>query len=120
MEVVVLGCHASGTSLVTHMLIKLGVNMGDRFLGPVKSMPVWEDGDFVRCNSQILKLARGNWGNPPTRKQILKACEIPHLAKRIRTLVGKKQKRKVWGWKDPRSALTIEAYHKHLKDPYYI
>lgn len=120
MEVVVLGMHASGTSLVSHVLIKLGVHMGDRFLGPVRGKQVYEDGDFMRMNVRLLKAAGGNWGNPPPIRRIKASAEKDYFVKAIPQLIKKKRKSGAWGWKDPRNCVTIPAYAPHLINPYYI
>lgn len=120
MEAIVLGCHASGTSLVSHLMIQLGVHMGNHFIGPVRGFPVYEDGDFVRMNARIMKDAGGNWSNPPLVRRVKATAGKPYFAKAIPQLIAKKTQKKVWGWKDPRTSITIPAYHEHLQSPHYV
>ena len=58
--IVVLGMHRSGTSLVTRLLVEMGVYMGPRL-----DVRNWEDADFQKTNQTILDMAGGNWGKPP-------------------------------------------------------
>jgi len=136
MIIIVLGMHRSGTSLVSSILHAMGVCMGD----PIhlerrdpQSQPqgYWEDQDFVALNRQIIKAAGGHWHNPPTRESILRAAR--RWAPEMEALIAEKEEgvRKIneagkaltgapqhigWGWKDPRSCLTMEAWWNHLAD----
>jgi hypothetical protein len=38
----------------------------------------------------------------------------------VRELIEKRESRELWGWKDPRTCLTIELYHPHLSDVRYV
>ena len=117
---VVLGCHRSGTSLVAHMLVNLGVHMGNVLVGPNQwnRYGHWEDQDFMTLNDAILKAAGGEWAQPPPAEVI--AAMGPKFERVIAQLVALRDQRPVWGWKDPRTCLTIGLYHPHLEDPRYI
>jgi hypothetical protein len=134
MIVVVLGMHRSGTSLVSSMLHSMGIRMGD----PVhlerrdpESQPhgYWEDQDFVSLNRQIIRQAGGHWHQPPPRAKILRAGAgfgeamgklIETKEKRWQwlrdTSMGGEEEQSLigWGWKDPRSCLTMEAWWPYL------
>jgi hypothetical protein len=120
MIVVVLGMHASGTSLVSKLLIEAGVRMGDKFMGPMKGVPTWEDQDFVRLNAHILQRAGGNWSHVPDEDRIWELRDDPDIARRVSTLIDKKSTYPTWGWKDPRQCLTMPVYLDHLRDVLYV
>ena len=123
---IVLGLHRSGTSLVANVLHCLNVKMGDRFPRTNRHNPrgYWEDTDFIRLNARILRRAGGKWSNPPLHADILEAGIYYQDA--IQALIqGKDEgslsvKGQQWGWKDPRTCLTIAAYQPFLASPYYV
>ncbi|MDI3547538.1 MAG: hypothetical protein PWR10_1190 [Halanaerobiales bacterium] len=117
--VIVLGMHRCGTSMIAGVLNKLGINMGDKLLGKSPSNPLghFEDEDFLDLNERILKAARGSWLNPPSEKEILEQKE--QFQAEIMTLTSKVNTG-IWGWKDPRTSLTIDLYIDYLENPYFI
>jgi len=117
--VVVLGMHRSGTSMVAGVLARLGVDMGQELLGKSWSNPLghFEDKDFVELNERILDAAGGSWNNPPSESAI--RDQEPSFAKEIKNLIRAKESN-IWGWKDPRTCLTIELYLPYLTNPYFI
>jgi len=119
--IVVLGMHAGGTSLVSRLLMSMGVNMGKEFMGPVKGVPTWEDVDFVKTNAAILSFAGGDWKNVPSNAKITKAVET--LYPRMEMDIERKIQScgfGLWGFKDPRTALTVEHWHNMLPNPSYV
>jgi len=109
---IVLGMHRSATSLVAGGLHKFGVDMGRRQLGRTKSNRKghFEDKDFLELNIEILNANGGTWRNPPDTIN-------PHLLGRAaQELVEAKMDtgNELWGWKDPRTALTYPIYEPHL------
>lgn len=116
--VVVLGMHRSGTSMIAGVLSKLGVNMGKNLLGKGLTNPLghFEDQDFINLNVEILEAAGGSWDSPPARETILKQKD--KFQNKIIDLVNNKPE--IWGWKEPRTSLTIELYLPYLINPYFI
>lgn len=123
-QVVVLGMHASGTSMVSHILIKMGVRMGKEFTGPVKGVPTWEDKEFMLLNAHILNQAGGDWSHPPSPTRLLSLTD--DVQRRVDNLVSARDLEaeelglECWGFKDPRSCLTIPLIAPYLLNPYYI
>lgn len=117
--VVVLGMHRCGTSMTTGIISKLGVDVGKKLTPRSVANPIgyFEDKDFYELNKKILKAAGGNWKSPPVRDKIL--AQSDKFINQIRELVRKKES-KLWGWKDPRTNLTIELYLPFLTNPYFI
>lgn len=117
-SVVVLGMHRSGTSMVASVIEALGVNMGDDLLPPGHGNPLgfYEDVEFMRLNDKILRTAGGNWAEPPARYMIIDAGD--KYQAEIDDLIAKREHRGVmWGWKDPRTALTADLFLPKLLDP---
>jgi len=120
MVAVVLSMHRSGSSLLASILLSLGVHMGESLLMRGKNQPYghWEDRDFLRLNEAILRAAGGRWNRPPSHGTILKVRA--QVSTQIKNLIEKKNKRKRWGWKDPRTSLTISLFQPYLVSPRYI
>jgi len=119
--VIVLGMHRSGTSMVAGVLSKLGVNMGQALVGKSWSNPLghFEDRDFVELNKRILEAAGGSWDAPPSESAI--RDQERSFTEEIKAIIGtKEQESDMWGWKDPRTSVTIELYLPYLTNPYFI
>jgi len=104
---IVLGMHRSGTSFVTQALQDAGAEMNGR-------PPYHENQDFLALNNKILTQSGANWANIPENIKV-----NPDTAQKIKTLIAKYGK-KFWGWKDPRTSLTLPAYLPYLKDDVYL
>lgn len=111
--------HRSGTSMTTGILSKLGVDVGKKLTPRSIANPTgyFEDKEFFELNKKILRAAGGSWKSPPDRDSIL--AQRNKFQNQIRHLVKKKES-ELWGWKDPRTNLTIELYAPFLKNPYFI
>ncbi|SDC82728.1 MULTISPECIES: sulfotransferase [unclassified Candidatus Frackibacter] len=121
--VVVLGMHRNGTSMTSGILSKLGIDMGRELIGKKVSNPLghFEDKDFLDLNIKILKEAGGgSWDSTPAREDILDQKD--NFQKEIKSLLKKKNESSsnIWGWKDPRTSLTIDLYLPYLKNPYFL
>ena len=110
---VVLGAPGAATSFVTKCLMKGGVNM--RGENDRRFNTFYENSDFVNLNIDILREAGGGGANPPSEKDILEV----KADSRIKKLINK-YKGRFWGWKDPKTSLTIKKYLPHLKDDVYL
>ena len=87
MIVVVLGMHGGGTSLVAQMIHEMGVDMNPNRHGRVKWYNNYEDAQFAKVNALILKLARGNWGNPPTRDNLERVAVMSSVQLRMQHII---------------------------------
>ena len=122
-EVLVLGMHRSGTSMLSGVLDRLGVNMGEDKPGRQVSNPMghYEDGDFLSLNESILAKAGGSWDNPPSIENI--QSQTASLTEEVQRIILSKEhanQNQIWGWKDPRTSLTIQLFLPYLKNPYII
>ena len=118
----VMGSHGGGTSLVAGMLDALGVGM---HYNPKARIRVrhkyylnYEDTEFVVLNARILAAAGGKWDKPPQLVKVLSAQA--DFEARIKDLIVKRSDSELWGFKDPRTALTVRLYHSWLPNPQYI
>jgi len=116
---VILGMHRSATSLLAKGLDEVGVYMGDELLGPDNHNIYghYEDIDFLKLNIKILETAGGSWDNPPEEEAILSLRR--EFGNKIESLVRKKEREPFWGWKDPRTTLTVRLFHPYLRNPIY-
>lgn len=118
--VIVLGMHRCGTSMVAGVCSRLGVDMGEKPLAKSDFNPkgYYEDRDFQNLNRNILKKSGGSWHNYPPRENILKTEN--YFKKDLESLITKKSNSLMWGWKDPRTCLTLPLYKPYLSSPKYI
>jgi len=109
--IVILGMHRSGTSLVAGLLHHLGVFMGEN---DITSDPWqhYEDPTFVSLNQQLLSSAGGSWSKPPSAEAIWRFSH--QYNERIQRLLRERSSFSHWGFKDPRTCLTINLWHHHL------
>ena len=104
---VILGCHRSASSLIAKALHEAGVHMGDDLLSGLPDNPEghFEDMDFLKKNIEILG---GDFWKDVGRT--LNEADTE-------SLINSKNDKPLWGWKDPRTTLTIDKYYPHLDDP---
>ena len=123
----ILGMHRSGTSALTRVLNLIGVELGtDEALTtePVADNPkgYWEHHELTAISDAILKRHGGSWDEPPLLPPGWEtAAAIDDLRKRAQQLIqnqfGAVQ---LWGWKDPRTCLTLPFWQLLLPDMRYV
>ena len=108
-RVVVLGMHRSGTSLVAGLLHRAGVYMGTYFRAPDAANPsgYFEDIVWRNVNKTILNCAGGTWWQPPPQERICLAAA--HIWPLVAALVEDRDTSSLWGFKDPRTCLTLRV-----------
>lgn len=107
------GMHRSGTSLVSRMLNLLGVHLGrgERVSGTGEDnlKGYWEHRSFVDINDEILARFGGRWYElpafPPAWPRDLRLLDLREKARRL--LAEDFAAEPLWGWKDPRTCLTL-------------
>ena len=118
---IVLGMHRSATSLVAKSLHH-EISMGERLLPAIPNdnpLGYYEDIEFIQLNDKILRKAGGDWRNPPSEEKILQVAD--RFDSRIRSILQERYSYGVnWGWKDPRTVLTIRLYLPYLINPHFI
>jgi len=122
----VLGMHRSGTSLLTGLLNRLGVNLGsERHLMPAdeyNSRGYWEHSGITSLNEEILGRLGGTWDEPPPFPPGWeRAAAMDDLKQRARRMIQDSfTDARTWGWKDPRSCLTLPFWQQLLPDMRYL
>jgi hypothetical protein len=117
--VVVLGMHRSATSLVAKAL-STEISMGTTMLPTQPDNPngFYENRYFVEMNDLLLLNAGGSWDYPPPREDIIEYNK--HMEWAIKALIRREQCPPIWGWKDPRTVLTIDLYLPYLTNPHFV
>src|SRR5918998_1352262 len=109
--VAVVGMHRSGTSMVAKLLQQAGLNLGDEvdLMPPAEENPegFYEHLEFVRLNDEVLNAAGAGWDCPPAPGFDWDDEVFDPFQTRARRLVAPLQERLPWGWKDPRTSLTL-------------
>jgi len=124
MQILILGMHRSGTSLITRM-----VNMMGAYVGPEGSMleltqdnpkGYWERNDVLNYNIFLLRLHGVDWAgyNPAPWPMPCYPRELPPpLLTRLQALVFNMDAHRPWVMKDPRLCITLPYWKKLLEVP---
>jgi hypothetical protein len=123
--IVVLGMHRSATSLTARTL-NAEVHMGQHLLKGQPDNPKghYENVHIIKMNDKILGHSKGSWYNPPPLEKILELRGkfdnemIDIIDKEMN--IAKEKGMESWGFKDPRTALTIDLWMPFLKNPQFI
>jgi hypothetical protein len=121
--VLVLGMHRSGTSLCSHILSALGVDMADKIPGPGATSPVpsnprghWERWEIVEFHDRILCLFNRDYSRPLHDFALPVAWWAdPRVAQIRREIVGFLEQRMgdgYFGFKDPRTVRLMPVWHQ--------
>jgi hypothetical protein len=102
----VAGMPRSGTSLVTQLLHRCGLDLGP----PEQLMAAsinntdgfWENVKFVQINERLLAAKGGKWFAPPAMLHV-----TPEITAEAKSIVAQFEGLEWWGWKDPRNAITL-------------
>lgn len=117
-QLVVAGMHRSGTSLVTSVLQRAGLDVGiDQGAGVGNPRGHFEDRDFFRLHEELLA-AKGH--TCFTAEGDLLPAPGTELAERARELVARRAPLPLWGWKDPRTCLFLDLWQPLLPEAAYL
>ena len=127
MAVIIAGCMRNGTSISSNIMATGGMYVGEHdeldWRGQRDPEGIWENLNFVRLNNRILESRGGHWvkfnrvwqphyydwetivtEKPFSNKLNRKATQYMEFMK-------ERAGGAVWGWKDPRNAMTIPYWH---------
>ena len=111
LPVAIVGMHRSGTSMVAKLLHQAGLHIGNEedLMPPADENPegFYEHLDFVRLNDEVLNAAGAGWDCPPFAGFNWETQALDPFRERARNLAETLEARLPWGWKDPRTSLTI-------------
>ena len=109
--VAIVGMHRSGTSMVAKLLQRAGLNLGDEadLMLPAEENPegFYEHLQFVKLNDEVLNAAGAGWDCPPAAGFNWDDAALDLFRARARDLAVPLAARLPWGWKDPRTSLTL-------------
>src|SRR5690348_16546953 len=119
MQIIVLGMHRSGTSLVTRMVNMMGayVSQEGGVIGFNKGNPkgYWERKDLVQNNIALLKLHDATWPNITNWPMPFRPMNLPpQLQHSMKTMVMHLDAHRPWVMKDPRLCVTLPYWKKLL------
>ncbi|MGB8647678.1 MAG: sulfotransferase [Anaerolineae bacterium] len=121
MPVCITGMHRSGTSMVARLLNLSGLFLGrdEDLINPEPDNPegYWENRRFVQLNDALLAACGGAWDLPPTFTPGWEKSErvAPLRADAVR-LIAEFDGASRWGWKDPRTSLTLPFWQELCPD----
>ena len=118
-QIVILGFHRSGTSAISQYLSSCGLFLGNKLLGANVSNPYghFEDEEFFDINVELLKKSNVHWLASDLRP-IYPNEAI--LARAYALSSSRNMDNQLWGFKDPRTCITLNMWHKVLSNPVYL
>src|SRR4051794_34893899 len=109
--VAIVGMHRSGTSMVARLLQQAGLNLGNEanLMRPAEENPegFYEHLQFVRLNNEVLNIAGAGWDCPPPAGFNWDDTALDSIRAQARHVAIPLEERLPWGWKDPRTSLTL-------------
>jgi hypothetical protein len=114
--IAVLGMHRSGTSALVGSLQQRGL-----FLGRHRTSNTYnlrgnrENPDVMRLHGDVLRDSGGSWHAPPATVE----WGTGHL-QRARAILGEYAAQPLWGFKDPRTLLTIDGWLQLVPDMEFV
>ena len=110
--IAVLGMHRSGTSCVTGSLQNYGLFLGEHSTwNRYNTRGNRENQSIVDLNDKVLASSGGDWLEPPTRV----VWQEEHLQE-ARSILAEYKKQPLFGFKDPRTLLTLAGWQSILGD----
>jgi sulfotransferase family protein len=121
-QVVVLGMHRSGTSLLAGLLALTGLHAGAEDDFPPADehnrKGYWELLDVWAIDEALLALAGGSWDEPSTwNPETIREPARTRLAERARGVIARLDRRGPWLVKDPRLSLLLPFWRPWLSHP---
>jgi hypothetical protein len=111
MPVCIAGMHRSGTSMVASLLHAAGLYLGIE----ADVLPgLKENRRFNNVNQRILKQLGGNWDEPPPIPNEWAGSGFDRQRAEVRALFAHFANHEPWGWKDPRTCLTLPFWQELL------
>jgi hypothetical protein len=120
MPVAIVGAHRSGTSMISQSLHLAGLYLGDTsdLLAAAPDNPegYWENRQFVQINDALLNQVGSGWDCPPAQSQHWSVAATPSVQSDTALLLRAFADREPWGWKDPRTSITLPFWLSLLAD----
>jgi FKBP-type peptidyl-prolyl cis-trans isomerase len=125
MHICITGMHRSGTSMITRLLSMCGLYLGsesDFIKADIHNQGgYWENKRFVTLSDKILLQLGGSWYFPPSVSEGWEGrSELTHLKNEALSIIDEYRNHEFWGWKDPRSCLTVPFWTSVAPSPKFI
>ena len=122
---IITGIHRSGTSLTASLFQSVGVNIGEKLVGPEYGniRGHFEDIEFVELHKRILQSQHiDDLGSDVETKEITVKKQQLKIAKKLIKNRQEENERanKIWGWKDPRTTLFLNFWLQLLPDAKFV
>lgn len=118
LPVAIAGMHRSGTSMVAKLLQQAGLHLGEpeALMPPAEENPegFFEHLEFVRLNDEVLNAAGAGWDCPPAPGVDWATADLQPFRERAQHLAETLAGSAPWGWKDPRTSLTLPFWRTAL------
>lgn len=117
---IIAGMHRSGTSLISNWLVKCGLQLGEKQLGPGLGNinGHFEDVEFLKMHEEVL--VDNNLPSSGLTDTQITGFSI-YEKEKLKTIIKIKQELyDQWGWKDPRTCLFLDVYQELLPDACYL
>lgn len=108
-QIIVVGFHRSGTSLLAQLLHRSGLFLGDQLLGAMQSNPYghFEDVEIVKLHSDILRAHGDTWLVDGQRSWHFSEQHWRRMRDHAR---HRSKHHAIWGFKDPRVCFFLGAW----------
>ena len=122
---IITGIHRSGTSLTASLFQSVGVNIGEKLVGPEYGniRGHFEDIEFVELHKRILQSQHIDdlGSNVETKEITVKKQQLKIAKKLIKNRQEENERaNKIWGWKDPRTTLFLNFWLQLLPDAKFV
>lgn len=120
MAIAVIGMHRSGTSMVTRMLVACGMHVGPlhELLGATPDNPTghWERRAMVLLDDAVLDRLGMAWDHVPQLPEPgwHEDAAFDDLLEQARMILASFPHDAPWGWKDPRTSITLPFWERAL------
>jgi len=113
---IILGMHRSGTSCLAGILGQAGLYLGNvSAKNPHNLKGNRENPGIMKLHNDLLEYNNGGWDNPPD------SVSWPeHLKKERDRIISEYKNAPIWGFKDPRTLLTLSGWLEVLPDVFLI
>ncbi len=118
----IIGMHRSGTSSISRAFNLLGFYLGEEedVLNSAPDNPegFWESYEIVCLHEKILCQLSRTWDTLlPISRQLLESNELQSYREELKSLILQKfTGRRLWMWKDPRTAILLPLWKETLKE----
>lgn len=124
MEVLILGMHRSGTSLVSGIINRLGIFGGEEEIlgrsGEWNPKGYWEFRKLTQANNRILVALGRRWDRVSGLDETLFSRhqeQISRICEELAPTLSEFGEQGDWAVKDPRMCLLLPAWHSYLNNP---